>query len=383
MKNTKYLYLILTLFFYLSCDLDPIEDLLLPAASFSFSNNNCAAPCTVSFTNTTQNASSYSWDFGDGSSSTENSPSHEYISAGSYTVRLKALGSAGSVDSSSQTVFIQQGTNENPSDTTPSSSFLRASFSITSISNNQFAPADVTFQNTSINATSFHWVFGDGTASFDEDPDIHSYMLSGQFEVELRVEDSEGNRHDTSQMINILQPITFNKSGSTLGLNVTVVQNQIGQYVVVDRAASLQIFDTNGNFLSENTLEADLSGQPNLQKLSDGGLLLVMRDKVYRMDMEGNLAWSKSVLTGNGINGIELTNGNLAILGTDSNIDGFQLVLTDPTGNVLDQKGFPDLARDGHIGSDVSGELLIPTQDGGMLSDQEERETTFQRQIPI
>lgn len=66
-----------------------------PIASFSFQNDGCKAPCNVSFSNTSENASSYQWDFGDGSSSTERSPTHEYTESGDYTVKLTASSNGG------------------------------------------------------------------------------------------------------------------------------------------------------------------------------------------------------------------------------------------------------------------------------------------------
>jgi hypothetical protein len=45
---------------------------------------------TVAFGNTSQLASSYKWDFGDGSSSTDTYPTHIYAKAGTYTVTLRA-----------------------------------------------------------------------------------------------------------------------------------------------------------------------------------------------------------------------------------------------------------------------------------------------------
>ena len=50
----------------------------------------CAAPASVSFTNTSANANTYSWDFGDGTNSTETNPAHDYVNLGVYTVSLIA-----------------------------------------------------------------------------------------------------------------------------------------------------------------------------------------------------------------------------------------------------------------------------------------------------
>ena len=64
-------------------------------ASFNVSNNFfCSIPSNISFTNTSLNASSFHWDFGDGSTSTLQSPTHTYSAAGNYTVTLIASGLA-------------------------------------------------------------------------------------------------------------------------------------------------------------------------------------------------------------------------------------------------------------------------------------------------
>jgi len=51
--------------------------------------------CTVSINNTTQGASSYLWDFGDGTTSTLTNPVHTYSGTGSYTITLNAYNSFG------------------------------------------------------------------------------------------------------------------------------------------------------------------------------------------------------------------------------------------------------------------------------------------------
>ncbi len=64
-------------------------------ASFQ-SNQNflCTVPASVNFVNNSLNATSYHWDFGDGTTSTLANPSHTFTAAGTYTVELIATGSA-------------------------------------------------------------------------------------------------------------------------------------------------------------------------------------------------------------------------------------------------------------------------------------------------
>lgn len=69
-------------------------------ASFTPSNTvlNLASSGWVNFNNTSSNTTSYTWDFGDGSTSTDENPSHNYLLAGTYTVTLVALGPGGCTD---------------------------------------------------------------------------------------------------------------------------------------------------------------------------------------------------------------------------------------------------------------------------------------------
>ena len=67
-----------------------------PSASFSFDVESGSAPLTVNFINTsTGQSTSVEWDFGDGTTSTNPSPSHDYTIAGTYDVKLTVSGSGG------------------------------------------------------------------------------------------------------------------------------------------------------------------------------------------------------------------------------------------------------------------------------------------------
>jgi PKD repeat protein len=59
-----------------------------PTADASFTQTN--GSFTVQFLNNSTNASSYSWDFGDGNTSTSANPSHTYATGGDFTVVLTA-----------------------------------------------------------------------------------------------------------------------------------------------------------------------------------------------------------------------------------------------------------------------------------------------------
>ncbi|MEZ4793326.1 MAG: PKD domain-containing protein [Gelidibacter sp.] len=94
------------------------DDFPVPPAStvpqFTYSiDNDEFAPATVTFTNTsivptTVGMASYSWNFGDGESSTEVNPSHLYEEPGAYTVNL-VVTTSGSLEirQSTQTIVIK------------------------------------------------------------------------------------------------------------------------------------------------------------------------------------------------------------------------------------------------------------------------------------
>lgn len=75
---------------FASCKKDEAK---APTSNFTFSIDDK----TVTFTNTSMDATSYSWDFDDGSAaSTAENPVHTYAEYGDYDVRLTATGDGGS-----------------------------------------------------------------------------------------------------------------------------------------------------------------------------------------------------------------------------------------------------------------------------------------------
>jgi PKD repeat protein len=72
---------------FVSCADDPV----MPSPDFSFE----IADKTVTFTNLSEHADSYSWDFGDSNTSTDANPVHTYAAYGDYDVRLTAKNADG------------------------------------------------------------------------------------------------------------------------------------------------------------------------------------------------------------------------------------------------------------------------------------------------
>ena len=79
-----------------SCGSDDSVTIPAPEADFTSSIDGK----TVTFTDASSNADTYSWDFGDGNSSTDASPSHTYTANGSYIAKLTVSNVTGEDDKS-------------------------------------------------------------------------------------------------------------------------------------------------------------------------------------------------------------------------------------------------------------------------------------------
>ena len=91
----NYLFLLLSIFIFTFCS-ENEESLTPPTAEFQFNQGSNYAPATLTFSNQSTNAEYYIWDFGDGSTTTEESPSHIFEKAGNYAVTLTSINKDGS-----------------------------------------------------------------------------------------------------------------------------------------------------------------------------------------------------------------------------------------------------------------------------------------------
>lgn len=79
------------------------ENIPDPVADFFVDITSGDAPLTVYFTDLSSNASSWAWDFGDGNTSTDQSPTHTYVTGGLFTVSLTAYNE----DMTSHTLVVE------------------------------------------------------------------------------------------------------------------------------------------------------------------------------------------------------------------------------------------------------------------------------------
>jgi len=158
---------------------DYIKVIEKPVANFNSSITSGKAPLNVKFTDTsTGTASGWVWDFGDGSKSFVQNPTHKYSKAGVYTVSLTVKNAAGS-NTETKTEHIK--VTEKPA----------ANF--TSSATSGKAPLNVKFTDTSTGTpATWKWTFGDGTSSTQQNP-THKYSKAGTYTVILTVKNAVGS----------------------------------------------------------------------------------------------------------------------------------------------------------------------------------------------
>lgn len=149
------------------------EGAVPPSASFSAAQSE-ANFLEYAFTNSSVNADSYVWDFGDGNTSTEESPTHVYSIADVYTVTLMASSDGGLSAEFSTSIDIQDP--------------VFAGFEYEVLAEDYLT---YMFTDTSVNAASVQWDFGDGFLSNLESPS-HTYAMDGIYTVTLTATSSTG-----------------------------------------------------------------------------------------------------------------------------------------------------------------------------------------------
>ncbi len=167
---------------------DPVP--VVPTAAFSGTPVSGNAPLTVQFTDASSGSiTGYAWDFNnDGTTdSTAQSPSHQYSTAGTYTVKLTVTGPGGS-DDETKTNYI--------SVSSPPAAPV-AVFSGTPLTGN--APLTVQFTDASTGSiTGYAWDFNnDGTTDSTSQSPSYEYTTAGTYTVKLTVTGPGGSDEET------------------------------------------------------------------------------------------------------------------------------------------------------------------------------------------
>jgi PKD repeat protein len=188
-----------------SLNLTIVDPPAKPVADYTY----VATGLSVLFTDASVGATSYRWQFGDGSESTERSPLHVYAQAGSYVVTLTASNSGGE---SAKSQFVNVTLGDPP----------QAAFTFT-VNGNQ-----VNFVDKSVGATSWLWVFGDGMSSGQRNP-IHVYASAGTYTVALTASNAAGSNTVSDAVTISAGPAPVAKFAFTVeGLRVNFIDQSTG-----------------------------------------------------------------------------------------------------------------------------------------------------------
>ena len=177
----------------------------IPEANFEINNSEGCKPLVVSFENISQDAVSYSWDFGDGLSAAGASPTHVYQEIGSYDVTLTITDSNGCPD----TLLIQNAITVTGT---------IADFQILdAIGCDSLAVSFDDLSDSLGTVATWLWNFGDGQTSTEENP-THIYEDPGLFDVTLTIVDS-GTCENTISYPSLVEYIPYPNPAFTLSLS--------------------------------------------------------------------------------------------------------------------------------------------------------------------
>lgn len=194
----------------------------LPGVNFSASATTGCFPLPVQLSDLSDPGSgtitSWQWDFGDGTISTDQHPTHTYTTAGQFNISLRVKNSNGCEQTLTRTNYIslQNG--------------VKAGF-IFSSPNSCKAPATIRFTNrsTGTGTLGYFWDFGDGQTSTDVNP-AHIYSANGSYTVKLVVKNATGCSDS------VIRVNTINIGNTNADFN-TPAQICAGQPVTINNAS--------------------------------------------------------------------------------------------------------------------------------------------------
>jgi PKD repeat protein len=166
----------------------------VPAFTHRVTNGNVVEVDATSSTDPDGAVDSYFWDFGDGASSSEETVSHSYEAAGSYSIMLTVRDDDGATASVTKEVVVE-GTNQAPiaAFTVVPDGDFRAAFDASASSDPDGSVA------------AFAWDFGDGTTGQGQTIS-HTFLQAGTYTVTLTVQDNRGGSAQSSQEVRVNGP---------------------------------------------------------------------------------------------------------------------------------------------------------------------------------
>jgi len=306
---------------------DSIRVFALPNANFTIEGlDNCDKNSNITFIPITQPNLSYTWSFGDGNTSRETSPSHNYNSSGEYVVELTTENQYGCKDTAVQNITVsyepetslffnednlcsplqlELSAGGNNFDDTQwiingelimADNFLSQQITDAGIYNIELISSlnDVCFDtirqtievlpspvadfyfdtlntslldpiqffNASEYATSYNWYFGDNSEPVFEENPIHSFVYRGVFPVTLMVIAENGCSSTITKNVNITGEYTLLVPNALIPADPNIEVQQFIPKGTGLIAFELRIYDKNGGLIWYTKEENITNGSP-------------------------------------------------------------------------------------------------------------------------
>ncbi|MFT5819867.1 MAG: gliding motility-associated-like protein [Crocinitomix sp.] len=294
------------------------EDLYAMDANFEFTN--ICLGVETDFTNTSvydgPDTPEWEWSFGDGESSTDESPSHTYVTSGTFIVELIGVIESGCNDTIAFEIIVE-------AVPTTNFEFVIGGVSSADGSTGGCVASTVQFNDLSTIAdpgviTNWSWDFGDGGSSDEESPE-YIYDTPGTYTVILTVETENGCTstisHDIIMTENLSLDIIFNEptcfgfSDGSITINITggsddltfEISNDLGELMNEDNSNTANtLFSGNYNITVTDGTECSVEATIFLDQPEEMDADLVINDVLCYGDATG---WVKvdTVYNANGL----------------------------------------------------------------------------------
>ena len=242
------------------------------------------APLEVSFDGSGSSddvaITSYNWDFGDGSSSTEINPTNTFTQVGTYTVVLTVMDEEGLMGTDSVVITVTEPVSNTPPVAEVSATPLTGT-----------VPLEVSFIGSGSSddkgIVSFSWDFGNGETVSVADP-TYTFEFAGTFDVVLTVQDEEGETDTATITIEVQEnepqggteiEIVLAPNPASGFANLNLLEMPTGTVVT-----EIQLYDSTGRLIGtfdpqDNGIFAD-----SMYSIPVGTL----RDELYYVKIEFN-----------------------------------------------------------------------------------------------
>lgn len=185
-----------------------------PQASFTADITTGCVPVNIHFTDHSDPVAgsivSWQWDFGDGNTSTQQSPQNNYTATGFYTVSLVVKSSTGCSNSSYMSRYIRIVPGVTPDFTFTNPITCRPPFAV-NFTDQTSAPGNILYL----------WDFGDGNSSALQNPS-NSFGATGSYNVKLTAVSDFGCSGTVQKQVNIVGTTTAITGPTTACLNSPV-----------------------------------------------------------------------------------------------------------------------------------------------------------------